>query len=97
MSETRLRPKRQLKPIKHGTRNGYVTHRRRGEQPCTECLAAHAAYRAEYVATVVNERPEDIRHGTYSGYQFCRHTAAGPCAPCKSAASEYNARVRRVS
>lgn len=35
------------RPIEHGTRAGYQTHRRRGSVPCSECLAAHTAYGAQ--------------------------------------------------
>lgn len=37
------RPKK-LKPIKHGTNAGYFGHRRRDQEACDECKAAHAAY-----------------------------------------------------
>jgi len=33
------------KPIRHGTNSGYVVHRKRGEEACDECKAAHAAYK----------------------------------------------------
>lgn len=36
------RPKRKPKPFMHGTASGYIMHRRRGEQACALCKAAHA-------------------------------------------------------
>ena len=33
---------------KCGTDSGYYSHRRFGEQPCSDCLAAHAAYHRNY-------------------------------------------------
>ena len=30
--------------MRHGTHGGYVLHRRRGEDACTACLAAHSVY-----------------------------------------------------
>lgn len=39
-----LRLTRQPLPINHGTAGGYVTHKRRGEEPCVPCRIAHAAY-----------------------------------------------------
>jgi len=38
----------QRKPIGHGTDRGYEQHRRRGENACAACLAAHAVRVAEY-------------------------------------------------
>lgn len=35
-----------LRPIRHGTHSGYVTHLARGERACDECRSAHSAYRA---------------------------------------------------
>ena len=40
---THVRP-----PIRHGTVAGAATHRRRGERPCAQCLAAAAAYQQAY-------------------------------------------------
>jgi len=37
-------PPRKAKPIKHGTNSGYVTHHRRGEPPCPDCIDAHRQY-----------------------------------------------------
>lgn len=35
---------RSHRPIVHGTRAGYLRHRRRGEPPCRDCTDAHTAY-----------------------------------------------------
>jgi WhiB family redox-sensing transcriptional regulator len=34
-----------IRPITHGTVNGYNTHLRRDEQPCPACTYGHAQYR----------------------------------------------------
>lgn len=49
----RLNPKpgpSMLRPvvINHGTDQGYHAHRRKGDDPCTECRAAHAAYKYDW-------------------------------------------------
>ena len=36
------KPTRQRKPINHGTPSGYEAHRRRQEEPCTDCKKAIA-------------------------------------------------------
>ena len=41
------RPGPKLKPIDHGTRNGAMQHRRRGEAPCDACREAKRAYEYE--------------------------------------------------
>lgn len=33
---------------RHGTRAGWVAHRREGKKPCRPCLDANAAYTREY-------------------------------------------------
>ena len=43
---------RRLKPIAHGTNNGYTMHRRRHELPCDGCRSAHS----EYLALTVKAR-----------------------------------------
>lgn len=35
-------------PAACGTRKGYDRHRRHGEEPCTDCRAANAAYMKDY-------------------------------------------------
>jgi hypothetical protein len=48
--------------IEHGTRKGERQHRRRGQDPCSECLAGAAAemsaWRAKRVATGVTQRSQ---------------------------------------
>lgn len=36
--------KRNLRPIDHGTHNGWQAHRRRGEKPCPACLRGRHLY-----------------------------------------------------
>lgn len=40
-------PKRQGRPLTHGTRAGYERHKRNGEPACTPCHDANALYHAE--------------------------------------------------
>lgn len=43
--DTSIRPPgRPRRPIRHGTFNGYKTHRKRGEEACDECRAAQRVY-----------------------------------------------------
>lgn len=42
ISSTYKRLGRPPEPIRHGTNAGYSAHRRRGERPCSACLAGHA-------------------------------------------------------
>jgi WhiB family transcriptional regulator, redox-sensing transcriptional regulator len=41
---------RQPQPINHGTESGYTVHRRRNEEPCADCYAAHATYKRQRTA-----------------------------------------------
>lgn len=37
-------------PIKHGSRSGFITHKNRGEEPCTPCRQADDRYKRDYRA-----------------------------------------------
>lgn len=45
LRRTRVKPQR---PIHHGTRGGYQTHRKRGEKPCQSCTEANRTYCRAY-------------------------------------------------
>jgi len=70
-----------------GTNSGYVTHRRRGEQACDPCKAAHTAYqRGRYVP----RPPRQLAPcGTVAAYH--RHLARGEttCQACRVAWAAY--------
>lgn len=46
-TDTTTKKQRALKPIEHGTPNGYANHRQRGEEACDACKAAIAKYSRE--------------------------------------------------
>lgn len=58
-SRTRPRPRPRLKPIRHGTDNGYAAHLRRGVPACADCRAAHAAAVAWRAEARALRSPED--------------------------------------
>jgi len=88
----------------HGTRAGYLQHRRRREPACAGCLTAQTRHTrsrrveagaATVPATAEVERLADC--GTHAGY--VRHRAAGevPCVDCADANTVYNRIAKRIS
>ena len=47
----------------HGTRSGYMAHRRNGTEACAPCKAAHAKYQRDYrrLVRLTDEQAEHIR------------------------------------
>ena len=50
----------------HGTRSGYMAHRRNGTEACAPCKAAHAKYKRDYnrrrpLVRLTDEQAEHIR------------------------------------
>ncbi len=75
-----------------GTDSAYTRHKRNGEEPCRECVAAHNQYcvaararRSEFID------PDDEGHGSLSFYANwgCR------CPDCKAANAAYFRDYRR--
>ncbi len=72
----------------HGTEAAYTAHRRRGEQPCDDCVAAHtAANRCAKPKATEKDRPPagKARCGTPDGYKAHRRWSEAACQPCLDA------------
>lgn len=79
-----------LRPVGgHGENKYYQQHRRRGQEACTACKAAHAAKARSSYGPTRSVQP----CGTRAAYR--RHLAHGedPCAACRTAHDQYNAEL----
>ena len=82
---------RPRQPIRHGTPAGYIAHRRRGEEPCPECVASYADKQRAYYEqnrAEIADNPDDPRHGTIHAY----NNLACRCPQCKQAARDYRSK-----
>ncbi len=86
-------------PIRHGTNAGWQAHKRRGEQPCVECEAAHHQDNRERgrrrIQAAQEGRPTDrrhrpIRHGTNAGWHAHKRHGEEPCPDCLEAHRRYD-------
>lgn len=73
----------------HGTNGGYLAHRRRSEDACAPCRAAHAELARVTRQTDTTPKPALQPHGTRAAYERERRAwAAGegpaPCAACRA-------------
>lgn len=94
-------------PTKHkdcGTDKGYQRHRRRKEQACIPCLAAHteAEARREGRTPTGRRRRPGPECGTRHGYvHHFTHGDRKPCLPCRLANAEkcreYRARKKEAA
>jgi hypothetical protein len=86
-----------LKPIVHGTANGALMHKRRGETVCEECRVAYneerrlreQAKRVERGLPAVGTpgaKPQPINHGSETGYRNHKRRGETPCDVCHQAA-----------
>lgn len=81
-------------PARCGTHGGYLAHRRRGEDACGPCKAAHAeTIAAQRVTRGATPRPKGPEHGTRAAYvRELRAWRAGkgpePCEVCRAANRE---------
>lgn len=74
------------KPIAHGSRNGYLAHRRRGEQACLDCTSANRDYEKNRIGVVGRQLTPCPSEAAYR-----RHRRRGEiaCDGCLQAHAEY--------
>ena len=77
-------------PVQCGTRSGYVTHRRLGQQPCEDCTDANREYQIDY-KTRHGQRTRHIECGTLAGYR--KHLRDGDEPACDECRAANTARV----
>ena len=56
----------------HGTRSGYMAHRRNGTEACAPCKAAHAKYQRDYRRRLVRLTDEQAEHIRWA-LRFAKH------------------------
>ena len=91
------RPHKARAEIKHGKSGGAQAHRRRGEQPCRECLDAENWAKQKRDREGAKQRKSSIppaKCGTYAGYKRHQRLHEARCRPCLDARNAY-ARAER--
>lgn len=81
----------------HGTDTGYSTHRKRGEEACAECKAAHSKYNstaAKQARAQKRQLPPESICGTERGYNRHIRLKEKTCQPCRDAHAAENRRKR---
>ncbi len=89
---------RPVQPIRHGTPAGHAAHRRREEQPCTECREANARYRADLKKTGPRMVRDELLKPCGTTAAYWRHKRRGEPIDdaCRDARRRDNAITERT-